>query len=585
MGAAESKLDATSHKEPASDLVSPRRSKRKPSNVRPFTMQNHTAMDGLGERSRSELSASLQNPARPAKYAQDREQLLTQEKAVAWDTPARSRASPIELRASRIVRNICEDERSGPLFGELPGEEEPAGKRDMGGRFLKNREWIQRSKVFAIADMAPKGAHLHLHFNSELPPEDLLDFARTHPDLKDTLVIRSTRPLRNANDFIQAEIVFSVLPRGTPCGNVFSADYEPDFKKAQSKAWMRWSDFRQALESTPEELQRSICTEKSGPEFQRSGLEPEESGPKQIELDLAEMWVREKMIITQRLKYERATTHNHMWACFNQGTRAFKGLLNYESVYRWYIGHMIQSMINQHVMYAELRPMLMDKTIPSDDGTRQLNHKEQMDIIVDEVRKKQNELRAKGELDNFPFGLKIIYCAPRSIPKARMETELADCIKLKLQHPDLICGFDLVGAEDRPNNVGFYADLLLAFTDACGRLGIHIPFMFHAGETLLDRGGSDNPDNSNLYDALLLNAVRIGHGYSLTKHPMLIERYKQQNIALELCPISNELLNLCGNAREHPYPALLAAGLHCTLNADNPALFRYVSHTIVSFPL
>lgn len=233
-------------------------------------------------------------------------------------------------------------------------------------------------------------------------------------------------------------------------------------------------------------------------------------------------------------------------------------------------------MIDKHIMYAELRPMLMDKNIASNDGKRQLDHKMQMDIIVEEVRKKQAELTALGQLARFPFGLKIIYCAPRSISRDRMMIELTDCMKLKLQYPDLICGFDLVGAEDRPNSISYYADLLLAFTDACKRLGINIPFMFHAGETLLDSGGSNDPDNSNLYDALLLNTVRIGHGYSLPKHPMLIGRYKQQGIALELCPISNELLNLCGNAREHPYPSLLAAGLHCTLNADNPGLFRYV---------
>ncbi|KAI7457978.1 hypothetical protein KC357_g9298, partial [Hortaea werneckii] len=101
-----------------------------------------------------------------------------------------------------------------------------------------------------------------------------------------------------------------------------------------------------------------------------------------------------------------------------------------------------------------------------------------------------------------------------------------------------------------------------------------IPFMFHAGETLLDTGGSSNPDNSNLYDSLLLHCKRIGHGYSLLKHPLLIKKYKKQNICLELCPISNELLHLCGNIRQHPFPQLLAAGLHCTLNADNPSLFR-----------
>ena len=98
--------------------------------------------------------------------------------------------------------------------------------------------------------------------------------------------------------------------------------------------------------------------------------------------------------------------------------------------------------------------------------------------------------------------------------------------------------------------------------------------MFHAGETLLDMGGSADPDKSNLYDSYLLGAKRIGHGYSILKHPLLIKKYIDKDIALELCPISNELLGLCGNAREHPFPALLAAGLHCTLNADNPSLFK-----------
>jgi adenosine deaminase CECR1 len=98
--------------------------------------------------------------------------------------------------------------------------------------------------------------------------------------------------------------------------------------------------------------------------------------------------------------------------------------------------------------------------------------------------------------------------------------------------------------------------------------------MFHAGETLIDAGGSDDPKNSNLYDSLLLHAKRIGHGYALLKHPLLLQRYREKKICLELCPISNELLHLCGNAREHPFPQLLAAGLHCTLNADNPSLFR-----------
>jgi adenosine deaminase CECR1 len=99
--------------------------------------------------------------------------------------------------------------------------------------------------------------------------------------------------------------------------------------------------------------------------------------------------------------------------------------------------------------------------------------------------------------------------------------------------------------------------------------------LFHAGETLVDTGGSSDPKNSNLYDAVALEAKRIGHGFSLMKHPHLVEKFKKQDICIELCPISNELLHLCRNIKEHPFPQLLAAGIPCTVNSDNPSLFRY----------
>jgi adenosine deaminase CECR1 len=138
-----------------------------------------------------------------------------------------------------------------------------------------------------------------------------------------------------------------------------------------------------------------------------------------------------------------------------------------------------------------------------------------------------------------------------------------------------------VGAEDRANHIGFYRKELLAFRKTCEGLKLDIPFMFHAGETLLDTGGSDDPSNSNLFDAVALNSKRIGHGFALMKHPHLIEKFKKTDknpgICIELCPISNELLHLCRNVKEHPFPELLAAGIPCTVNSDNPSLFRFVS--------
>ncbi|TKA80758.1 hypothetical protein B0A55_02690 [Friedmanniomyces simplex] len=483
-------------------------------------------------------------------YRRDRGSLLAAEKERVWYASAKAQASPVELRVQDISLRIRESERIDPgLYGNLPSEAVPnSNTRDMGGRFLANKPRIDQSKMFKIAQRVPKGCHLHIHFNSELPPEVLLPHARSS-GMQETMYVRTTGPLLRREDFAPAEVVFNVLSKETKKADCFAADYNPDVKDPNNSPWMLWADFRRSFPADVE------CEEK-----------PEG-------LDNAECWAREKMIVTRQNAYNDGQTHNGAWACFNQGTRAFKGLVNYESVYRWYIGNAIDSMVRDRVMYAELRPMLMDKSIPSDDGTRKLDHKAQMTIICEEVQKKRDEMEKQGQLDRFPFGLKIIYCTPRSIPKARMQTELYDCIKLKLQFPDLVCGFDLVGAEDRPNSIGFYADLLVGFAETCKTLGISIPFMFHAGESLLDTGGSFNPDKSNLYDALLLNCKRIGHGYALLKHPLLIERYKKQNICLELCPISNELLHLCGKIREHPFPALLAAGLHCTLNADNPGLY------------
>ena len=135
-----------------------------------------------------------------------------------------------------------------------------------------------------------------------------------------------------------------------------------------------------------------------------------------------------------------ANPSTRVWARFNQATRCFKGLLNYEKVYEWYISKAIDAMITEGVMYAELRPMLMDKSIPTTDGKKKVSHDQQMDLIISCVAKKKEELAKAGKAKQFPFGLKIIYCTPRSIPKLKMRSEMQDCINLKIKYPDLICG-------------------------------------------------------------------------------------------------------------------------------------------------
>ncbi|KAF2466065.1 Metallo-dependent hydrolase [Lindgomyces ingoldianus] len=522
------------------------------------------------------FQAILKNKEAHARYAENRQQLLQDEEATSWDLPARQSASEAEIKAGQIIWKLREFERD-VLFGNIPSEAIPGPKTlDMGGQFLTNKSRIEgSSKIFEIAKDVPKGALLHLHFNAELNPGRLLEEARSMPNM----FIRSLQSLLTQDDLDKTEMVFKICREDTPSYNIFSPNYkdiveDPVEKKPMLK-WMRWSEFRE--EFVKQEFSNQYRQEQAN-SLDKNGPLPNSSEQGEVSLDEAENWIRGKMVISEEEAYGMKQTVNGVWARFNQATRNFKGLIGYEKVYRWYISTAIDRMIEEHVMYAELRPMLMDKDLPKDDGKEALKLEAQMELIVECLKEKKAQLKSEGKLDRFPFGLKIIYCTPRSIGKERMQTEIEDCIKLKEKFEDLICGFDLVGAEDRPNHIGHYYEELVALEETCKAKDLDIPFLFHAGETLLDTGGSKDPGKSNLYDAVLLKSKRIGHGFSLLKHPQLIDKFKRKSnsepgICIELCPISNELLHLCRNIKEHPYPELLAAGIPCTINSDNPSLF------------
>lgn len=108
-----------------------------------------------------------------------------------------------------------------------------------------------------------------------------------------------------------------------------------------------------------------------------------------------------------------------------------------------------------------------------------------------------------------------------------------------------------------------------------------MPFVFHAGETL---GDGDETDD-NLFDALLLGTKRIGHGFSLIKHPRLMALYRERQVAVEVCPCSNEALRYTPSIVNHPVLALLNHGVPVVISNDDPQVFGNAGLTFDLFQL
>ncbi|MER5913397.1 adenosine deaminase [Streptomyces sp. NPDC001982] len=71
----------------------------------------------------------------------------------------------------------------------------------------------------------------------------------------------------------------------------------------------------------------------------------------------------------------------------------------------------------------------------------------------------------------------------------------------------------------------------------------------------------------------LLGVERIDHGLRCMEDPELVARLVRDRVPLTLCPLSNVRLRAVDTLADHPLPAMLDAGLLCTVNSDDPAYF------------
>lgn len=241
------------------------------------------------------------------------------------------------------------------------------------------------------------------------------------------------------------------------------------------------------------------------------------------------------------------------WNAFMGYFAMVEPILTYRPVWEEYFYDALKLFREHKVMYVEIRSVLpplyeLDGNNFSSIVTAKAYHK----VIK----------RFKKDYPDF-FGAKLIYAPSRKVKRETVDTYLELAKQIKNEMPDTFAGFDLVGEEDKGNPLIAYAPQLIK---AAGDLN----YFFHAGETNWYGSSID----MNILDAILLGTKRIGHGFALTKHPLFAKEVLERDIGIEVNVISNTVLSLVRDVRNHPLSSFLAQGLPVTISSDDPGAWE-----------
>ena len=253
-----------------------------------------------------------------------------------------------------------------------------------------------------------------------------------------------------------------------------------------------------------------------------------------------------------------------VWREFEKRFDRIGGFVSYKPVYEKYLVSMFDTLIADGIQHVELREHLSS---PMYDLQHQKGILEP-DSIVYYFQRAVEKVRAKEPA----FTATLIYTNIRFQPIDVIRTDFIKAFALRKKYPLIIKGYDLVAHEDAGNPTDYYRSIWLMRDSLSKVYGVDMPLYFHAGE-------SSRQHVQNLYDAALLKSPRIGHGFNLSFFPSIEEQVKKQNICIEVCPLSNQILGYIDDLRMHPAHSWIRHGIPISISPDDQGLFDYTGVT------
>lgn len=392
------------------------------------------------------------------------------------------------------------------------------------------RNRMEDTTLWKIVHRMPKGSLLHAHLDAMFDIDFLIDLAFSISGIH----MWAPQPLRSQKDYDEAPFFFRYASRPaeqsgeTPTSStIWTEHYQP---------------------STLIDIHTAAAS------FPNGG----ESGFRK--------WLRSRCVLLPEHSFYHYHGVDAIWAIFRRTFPIINSILQYEPILRACLRRLLGQLAADGVRYVDFRAAFVFQYRREGSDSPEDDYVEWFRVFKEEIE----QFKSTEEGKKF-YGARLIWTTLRTLSNKEITNSMKECIKVKKTFPDIVCGFDLVGQEDQGRTLADLVPILFWFRKCCMEEQVELPFFFHAGECL---GDGDSTDH-NLFDAILLGTRRIGHGFSLYKHPLLIEMVKDKRILIECCPISNEILRLTGSIQTHPLPALLSRGVSVSLCNDDPAILGH----------